>query len=122
RWHVARLIMDRSTIHYDQRGTFSLAARVGAEAETFVHMATIARGYSRREALGWLGRAIRANPRHPPAWREVAAAVTPNALRRFLRRLRGASGAWERACHTPVHRPQAGGLEPSEPTAPTANR
>jgi glycosyltransferase involved in cell wall biosynthesis len=107
RLHVARLIMERFTVHYDRPSTLPVAARARAEAETFVHMATIARGYSRRAALGWLGRAIRANPRHLAAWREVAAAVTPTFLRRFLRRLRGASGAWERACHTPFNRPEA---------------
>jgi glycosyltransferase involved in cell wall biosynthesis len=107
RLHVARLIMERFTLHFDRPGTLPVAARARAEAETFVNMATIARGYSRRAALAWLARAIRANPRHLAAWRQVAAAIVPNPLRRLLRRLRGASGGWERACHTPFNRPEA---------------
>jgi glycosyltransferase involved in cell wall biosynthesis len=107
RLHVARLIMERFTLHYDHPRTLPPAARARAEAETFVHMATIARGYSRRAALGWLGRAIRVNPRHFATWRELTAAVVPHTLRRVLRRLRGSSGAWEKACHTPFNRPEA---------------
>jgi hypothetical protein len=107
RLHVARLIMERFTLHYDVPTTLPEAARARAEAETFVHMATIARGYSRRSALAWLGQALRASPCHLAAWREAASAVMPNVLRRLVRRLRGQSGAWERACHTPFNRPEA---------------
>jgi len=107
RLHVARLIMERFTHHYDDPNTLPVAARKLAEAETFVHLATIARGYSRRTAIGWLSRAICANARHLPAWREVAATMVPSPIRRILRRLRGASGAWERACHTSFNRPEA---------------
>jgi glycosyltransferase involved in cell wall biosynthesis len=107
RLHVARLVMERFALHYDDPQTLPETARARADAETYVHMATIARGYSRPAALGWLRQAIRANPTHVPAWRALAATVMPHALRRFLRRIRGTSGAWERACHTPFNRPEA---------------
>ena len=107
RLRVARLIMERFTLLYDEPRTLPEAARARAEVETFVHMATIARGYSRRAALGWLGQALRADPCQLAAWREVAAAVIPSAIRRLLRRIRGTSDAWEKACHTPFNRPEA---------------
>lgn len=107
RLHVARLIMERFTNYYDDPNTLSDTARARAEAETYTHFAIFARGYSRRAAFAWLWRALRAAPTHLPAWREIAAAALPDRLRRLLRRARGVSGAWERACHTPFNQPEA---------------
>jgi glycosyltransferase involved in cell wall biosynthesis len=107
RLHVARVIMERFALHYDQPSTLSETGRARADAETFVHMATIARGYSRRAAFGRLRQAFAAKPWHLAAWRELVATMMPGSIRRLLRRARGASGAWERACHTPFNRPEA---------------
>jgi glycosyltransferase involved in cell wall biosynthesis len=107
RLHVARLVMERFANHYDRPTTLSEDARALADAETFVHLAVIARGYSRRAAFGWLWQALRADPFHLEAWRGVAAVAVPDRLRRLLRRVRGKSSAWEKACHTPFNRPEA---------------
>jgi hypothetical protein len=70
-------------------------------------LGVIARGFSRRAALGWLARALWADPTYGPAWRSLIAAAVPNRLRRVARRLHGAAQAWERQCHTPFNRPEA---------------
>jgi glycosyltransferase involved in cell wall biosynthesis len=107
RLHIARLIMERFANHYDQPNVLSDDARALADAETYVNMAIIARGYSQRAAFAWLRKALYAKPSHFPAWREIAAAILPDRVRRTLRRIRGSSGAWERACHTPFNQPEA---------------
>jgi glycosyltransferase involved in cell wall biosynthesis len=106
RLHVALLIMRRFERHYDVPPVLSAAARSRAESETFTHLGIIARGYSRRAAVGWLARALRAEPSHLPAWRALAAAAVPDGLRRAVRRLRGGSGDWERLCYSPFNRPE----------------
>jgi glycosyltransferase involved in cell wall biosynthesis len=107
RLHVALLIMRRFERHYDATARLDADVAARAEADTFAHLGVICRGHSRRSALGWAWRALRSDPTSGPAWRGLASACAPNGLRRLVRRLRGASGAWERSCHTPFNRPEA---------------
>jgi hypothetical protein len=78
-----------------------------AEAETFAHLGVLSRGSSRRIEAGWLLRALRADPAYRPAWRGLMAAFAPAAVRRLMRRLRGASGDWEAQCASRFNRPEA---------------
>jgi glycosyltransferase involved in cell wall biosynthesis len=107
RLHVALLIMRRFERHFDRPAQLNRATLARADAETFAHLGVIARGFSRRAALGWLARALWADPTYGPAWRSLIAAAVPNRLRRVARRLHGAAQAWERQCHTPFNRPEA---------------
>jgi hypothetical protein len=107
RLHVALLIMRRFERQFDRRTLLSRHTLARSNAETFSHLGVIARGFSRQAALGWLSRALWADPTYGPAWRDLIAAAIPNKVRRCLRRLRGGSRAWERRCHTPFNRPEA---------------
>lgn len=107
RLYVDLLIMRRFERHFDAPAQLDAGTVARAEAETFAHVGVIARGYSRRAALGWFARALRAEPTYRPAWRGLLAAAVPGVARRLARRLRGESGAWERQCHTPFNRPEA---------------
>jgi glycosyltransferase involved in cell wall biosynthesis len=107
RYHVALYVMRRFEKHFDAMANrLAPAEVVRAEAETFAHLGILSRGSSRRSELGWLFRALRTEPGYGPAWRALAAALAPAALRRWVRRLRGTSGEWERRCASPFNRPE----------------
>jgi GT2 family glycosyltransferase len=106
RLHVARLIMRRFERHYDAPARVDAATLARSDAETFAHLGLIARGFSRRAAAGWLLRALRLDPSYRDAWRGLAAAALPVGIRRFVRRLRGESGDWERLAYSRFNRPE----------------
>lgn len=108
RYHVARFVMRRFEKHFDPPAAALTRAEVArAEAETFAHLGVLCRGSSRRFEIGWLLRALRADPRYLPAWRGLLAAVTPADFRRWLRKLRGTRNDWERQCLSGFNRPEA---------------
>jgi glycosyltransferase involved in cell wall biosynthesis len=108
RYHVALYVMRRFERHFDAPAARLTHAEVArAEAETFANLGVLSRGFSRRTAAGWLLRALRVDPRHLSAWRGLAAAAMPAAVRRFVRRLRGRSGDWERQTTSRFNRPEA---------------
>jgi glycosyltransferase involved in cell wall biosynthesis len=106
RLHVALLIMRRFERHFDAPARLDAATLARSDAETFAHLGVIARGFSRRTAAGWLLRALRIDPTYFAAWRGLAAAAVPAAVRRLIRRLRGQSGGWERLTHSRFNRPE----------------
>jgi glycosyltransferase involved in cell wall biosynthesis len=107
RLHVALFIMRRFERHFDAPARLDAATLARSDAETFAHLGVIARGFSRRTALGWLVRAVRADPGNVAAWRGLAGAVVPTRLRRLLRRLLGRPDDWERLAHSRFNRPEA---------------
>jgi hypothetical protein len=107
RYHVALYVMRRFERHFDAAAARLNPTEVArAEAETFANLGVLCRGYSRRTAAGWLLRALRIDPSYLPAWRGLAAAVVPAAVRGLLRRLRGRSGDWERQTYSQFNRPE----------------
>src|SRR5205085_2592711 len=108
RYHVARYVMRRFQEKFDAPDAKLAPAEVArAEAETLAHLGVMCRGSSRWMEAGWMLRALRADPWYPAAWRGLFAALTPATLGRCLRRLRGASGDWERQCLSRANRPEA---------------
>jgi hypothetical protein len=108
RYHVALYVMRRFEKHFDvPAARLTPTEVVRAEAETFAHLGVLSRGSSRRIEAGWLLRALRADPAYRPAWRGLLAAFAPAAVRRLMRRLRGASGDWEAQCASRFNRPEA---------------
>jgi glycosyltransferase involved in cell wall biosynthesis len=108
RYHVALYVMRRFERHFDAPAARLTAAEVArAEAETFANLGVLSRGFSRRTAAGWLLRALRVDPRYAFAWRGLAAAVMPTAVRQLARRLLGRSGVWERQTTSRFNRPEA---------------
>jgi glycosyltransferase involved in cell wall biosynthesis len=108
RYHVAMYVMRRFERHFDAAVARLAPAEVArAEAETFANLGVLCRGFSRWTAAGWLAAALRIDPSYLPAWRGLAAAVVPRAVRRFVRRLRGRSGDWERQTYSRFNRPEA---------------
>ncbi|HEY1376889.1 MAG TPA: glycosyltransferase [Gemmataceae bacterium] len=108
RYHVALYVMRRFERHFDAAAARLSPAEVArAEAETFANLGVLCRGFSRRTAAAWLLRAVRADPALLAAWRGLAAAAVPAAVRRLVRWLRGASGDWERQCYSQFNRPEA---------------
>jgi GT2 family glycosyltransferase len=108
RYHVARYVMRRFQAHFDAPACMLKRAEVArAEAETLAHLGVMCRGSSRLTEVIWMLRALRADPLYPTAWRGLLSALTPAVARRFLRRLRGASGDWEQQCLSRANRPEA---------------
>lgn len=107
RYHVALYVMRRFERHFDAASSRLTHAEIArAEAETFANLGVLSRGFSRRTAAGWLLRALCVDPRYFTAWRGLFAALTPSAVRRFVRRLRGKSGDWERQTTSSFNRPE----------------
>jgi glycosyltransferase involved in cell wall biosynthesis len=107
RYHVARYVMRRFEKHFDSPAAQLGAAEIArAEAETLAHLGVLCRGSSRGEELRWLIRAVWTDPFYLAGWRGLLAASMPVAIRRFIRRLRGASGDWERQCCYRANRPE----------------
>ncbi len=108
RYHVALFVMRRFEKHIDAIAGHIRPANVArAEAETFAHLGTLSRGTSRRIETRWLLRALRADPHYAPAWRGLVAAIAPAMVRRWVRRLCGRSGDWERQCRSGFNRAEA---------------
>jgi glycosyltransferase involved in cell wall biosynthesis len=108
RYHVALYVMRRFERHFDASASRLTAAEVArAEAETFANLGVLCRGFSRRTAASWLLRSLRIDPTYFQAWRGLAAAVMPVAVRQIVRRLLRRSGDWERRSYSAFNRPES---------------
>jgi glycosyltransferase involved in cell wall biosynthesis len=106
RLRTALMIMHRFRRHYGGDGRLDLQVAAQADSETCGNLSVFSRGYSRREAIAWAMRALRAAPLRWQPWRRLIAALAPEWFRRTVRRVCGSDGAWERHCHTSFNCPE----------------
>jgi len=107
RYHVALYVMRRFQQQFDTANRLTRADIARGEAETFVNLGVLSRGWSAREAVSWLLRAVRTRPGYAPAWRGLISVLTPAPVRRVVRSVRGTSGDWEKRLFSRANRPEA---------------
>jgi GT2 family glycosyltransferase len=107
RYHVALFVMQRFQREFDTASRLTRSNIAGAQAETFVNLGVLSRGGSSKLSASWLLCALRTDPLCRRAWRNILSTLMPAMLRRFVRRIRGQSGDWEKQLYSRANRREA---------------